>query len=391
MKSNIKIMNLKLEKIKRRSLVDYSTFSDFIKKKNGKIVFTQGLRNISKLNINKKPNHLEEYERKLQFLLVLRNFNEIFHIKNDLKNNTIDNKAISARSFFPKNYFRNHNILQNKTINSFNKYIYNKKKSFSIKSNKSYKNNNMKPIKINRDKIYDLKKEINNKLNNKEIYEEFKKIIKFINNDDDNEDIKKKKIKIYDQLIKNKSDNNILIYPKNNYDNGKKKIYKKIKSMKNESINRIYNNKFTKLENNKEDSKDLRFNNHILSSTSRLKSNSSFYNTSIERKLSLNSIKKNYSKLKIDNRFKNNINTIEDGSDIFKVYDFDPDKTFLELKKNFNFIEDYNYENNSQNLRNKYIMKIRKILNKNSGIKFHNDLTQSKRRISIIKRQSNIK
>ena len=65
-------MNLKLEKIKKkRNLIDYSAFSEYIKNKNGKIIFTQGFRNTVKITSNKKLNHNEEFERKVQYLSII--------------------------------------------------------------------------------------------------------------------------------------------------------------------------------------------------------------------------------------------------------------------------------------------------------------------------------
>ena len=108
-------MNLKLEKIKRKKLIDYSTLSDYMKNKNGKIIFIQGIRKLSKLNTIKKFSHDEAYERKIEFNNIIKKFNETFHIKPTKKIIRKDNKSATSRILLQ-------NYLKNKIVKNFKNF-----------------------------------------------------------------------------------------------------------------------------------------------------------------------------------------------------------------------------------------------------------------------------
>ena len=377
-------MNLKLEKIKKkRNLIDYSAFSEYIKNKNGKIIFTQGFRNTVKITSNKKLNHNEEFERKVQYLSIIKNFNETFHIKPKQKNNSIDYKSKSSKLFFP-NTLKNKNILfKNKTMINFYKNKKINKNPFRIRSCINYENSdihtssNIKNIEKNN--YY-------NDINYKEIYEQFEKIKNIINNDD-NSSINNDNKKLRNNLIKNKSviisniDN--INYNNNNYPQKYEKI-RFIKKIKN--INQKKN--LIKLEKNKEMKslyKKISFN------TDKNNNNKNYISLRTNKKNnSLSSINiinpENYIlKMKMNKTHKNKFRTLEDDAkvnvDIFREYDFNPSKAFLELKDNYKFIEHNNFESNSQVIRTRYIMKLRNAFNKNTGIKFQRNTKPSEKRI----------
>ena len=143
-----------------------------------------------------------------------------------------------------------------------------------------------------------------------------------------------------------------------------------IKLEKNNEMKKLYKNFsfHTKSNNNK----------NYISLKSNNKNNSSS---------SINFIKpENYIlKMKTNKTHKNKFKTLEDDTkvnlDIFREYDFNPSKAFLELKDNYNFIEHNNLESNSQAVRTRYIMKLRNAFNRNAGIKFQRSSKPSQRRI----------
>ena len=76
-------MNLQLIKIKRQNAFDYSLLSDFMKKKNGKLIFTAGFGNAGKIRDNTKKtklNIMQKFERNFQIQSILKSYNEAFHI-----------------------------------------------------------------------------------------------------------------------------------------------------------------------------------------------------------------------------------------------------------------------------------------------------------------------
>ena len=76
-------MNLQLVKIKRQNAFDYSLLSEFMKKKNGKLIFTAGFGNAGQIrdNTNKnKLNLMQKFERNFQIQSIIKSYNEAFHI-----------------------------------------------------------------------------------------------------------------------------------------------------------------------------------------------------------------------------------------------------------------------------------------------------------------------
>lgn len=360
-------MNLKLEKIKRKKLIDYSAFSGYIRSINGQLIFKQGIRNVIKLTSNKKLSHNEEFERKIQFLAIIRHFNNAFHKKSN-QNNSIDCKPKTCRIFFPSSNQSNNIIHKNRTMIDFYKNKKIMKNPFRIKSciNSSNKNrcSSMNSIcRLNK------RKKLDNEKKYKEIYEQFQKIKKLINKE--NSSINNDNGQSKSKLIKNKSAYNLI----NGYSQNKNDNVRLIKNSPNK--NKI------KLEKNKELFKQISFYSNK-SCFNRYKNYESNKNNSISYVNEENKNKDYISKAK--NKFK----TIEDKSNIdlkiFKEYDFNPSKTFIELKDYYNFIECNNSKNNHQTVRYKYLMKLRNVFNKNQGMKLLRDIIPSEKRIKIIKR-----
>ena len=76
-------MNLQLVKIQRQNAFDYSLLSEFMKKKNGKLIFTAGFGNAGQIrdNTNKnKLNLMQKFERNFQIQSIIKSYNEAFHI-----------------------------------------------------------------------------------------------------------------------------------------------------------------------------------------------------------------------------------------------------------------------------------------------------------------------
>ena len=76
-------MNLQLIKIKKQNAFDYSLLSEFMKKKNGKLIFTAGFGNAGKIKDNttkQKLNLMQKFERNFQFKSIIKSYNEVFHI-----------------------------------------------------------------------------------------------------------------------------------------------------------------------------------------------------------------------------------------------------------------------------------------------------------------------
>jgi hypothetical protein len=155
-------MNLHLSKIKRQNAFDYSTLSEFMKKKNGKLIFTAGFGNadIVDKNQNARFNLMEKYERHFHFQSIIKSYNEAFHIqrKKPNKKKQITRQSLylpqinnSIKSFYKKlnqsytcnHFYKNNNILKNSSeiknsINSVNsKNTNNFHKSYS---NDPYRN-----------------------------------------------------------------------------------------------------------------------------------------------------------------------------------------------------------------------------------------------------------
>ena len=101
-------MNLQLVKIKRQNAFDYSLLSEFMKKKNGKLIFTAGFGNAGKITDNTqktKLNLMQKFERNFQFQSIIKSYNEAFHIHpKQNKNNWTpeNNKKINQGYYLPK-------------------------------------------------------------------------------------------------------------------------------------------------------------------------------------------------------------------------------------------------------------------------------------------------
>ena len=99
-------MNLKLTKIKKNKLVDYSQFSELIKNKNGKIIFKFGIRNVPRITASKKLVNNEIFERRFQFLILFKNFSNLFpqykSLKNNLQDFSIKKQKIVSRNTPPE-------------------------------------------------------------------------------------------------------------------------------------------------------------------------------------------------------------------------------------------------------------------------------------------------
>lgn len=379
-------MNLKLEKIKRKEkLIDYSTISDYIKKKNGNIIVAQGVRNVVKIYSNKKINQNEEMERRIHFLSIVKNFNETFHIKPKHHNNSIYCKSYSSEIFFQNCLKKkNNNLFKNKTMNNFYKKKEIKKKPFNFKTFIKY-NNDKKCQPINSNYKLIKRKQLLNEMKYKEIFEQFQKIkdivhkndVSSINNDEQIKDI----------LIKDKSIGKI-----SNIDSKIKDKIRFIKRIKN--INK--NKSMINLKKNKElHSFFKNFSDNIDNSNI----NQNYISKNVKN-FSISSSIKDFnndsylSKLKLKQIYNNKNKSLEDdttiNSDFFKDYDFNPSKAFLELKDNYKFIEENNLESKFQIMRAKYLMRLRNAFNRNKGMKLQRNFILSAKRIKNIKMRSNI-
>jgi hypothetical protein len=149
-------MNLQLIKIKRQNAFDYSLLSDFMKKKNGKLIFTAGFGNTGKIKENRKRiklNLMQKFERNFQIQSIFKSYNEAFHInpKKSSKNLFVNR---NQRIFFFPNLTRNQEseikkwktIKMNKssTFNQFSNKQLLKSSSFSLKPNLSMNASSMK-------------------------------------------------------------------------------------------------------------------------------------------------------------------------------------------------------------------------------------------------------
>ena len=358
-------MNLKLEKIKRTKLIDYSTLSDYIKTKNGKIVFIQGLRNISKIYSKKKLDHNIEFERKFQFNLILKNFKEVFNKKSPNKNITVDNKSKTSRIFFPKFSKNNSNISKDKTKINYSNYQKDKKSPITIRKYIKY-NNSEKTKPINSNKIKKRKKIFNNNIK-KELFDEYQKIKNIVYNN--NNSINDKELKTTDRLIKNQSETQCSIKDYK-YD---KKIFI-LKNKPNKSMIQLDKSNNFKSLYQKFSSYSYKNNNKIY--ISQLKNNNieslnKYSFATIKKKKNSNKVKK------MEDDCKMELNNIND-------YDVNS-KTILDLKDNYNFIESNDFESTSLTNRNKYILKIRKVLKKSPGINLKKDFRLSAKRIRLLK------
>ena len=363
-------MKLKLKKIQRNPSKE---MIEIIKKANNKNDKNElNFRNFSKSINPINFTNVQKFERRLEFHFIEKNFNEIFHSKKN-RTNSIDNKPSTSRRFFPKISFKNNNNMnKHHTINNFTKYIINKKKFNSHKKNNSFLNN-MKRIKITGKQIFNLKKKIYKELQKRAMNEESQRISQIIDND--NEEIKNNINNINKKLIKYNCES-ILPSINNDY------LKEGNKTVKNIDISTI-GNKSTLKSGIYENDKEMNINNNS-------KSNDFFYDIFKEKSCCLKSAEKSNSVSKIEVKNKSNIDdsvSVQDNSDVFRDYEFEPEKLFSQLKNQYNFMEKNNDPNSIENKRNKALLKLKIMLNKKDNIKFCKIL-QSKRRIDDMKKHN---
>ena len=82
-------MNLQLIKIKRQNAFDYNLLSEFMTKKNGKLIFNLGFGHTGGGSDNNqgKLNLMQKFERKFQMQSILKSYNEAFHLHSQSVNN----------------------------------------------------------------------------------------------------------------------------------------------------------------------------------------------------------------------------------------------------------------------------------------------------------------
>ena len=83
-------MNLQLIKIKRQNAFDYNLLSEFMTKKNGKLIFNAGFGHAGGGGDNNqkgKLNLMQKFERKFQMQSILKSYNEAFHLHPKSVNN----------------------------------------------------------------------------------------------------------------------------------------------------------------------------------------------------------------------------------------------------------------------------------------------------------------
>ena len=92
-------MNLQLIKIKKHNAFDYNLLSEFMIKKNGKLIFNAGFGNTGSgggdSNKKEQINLMQKFERKFQMQSILKSYNEAFHIRPSLS---------ALNNLNPKNY-----------------------------------------------------------------------------------------------------------------------------------------------------------------------------------------------------------------------------------------------------------------------------------------------
>lgn len=124
-------MNLQLVKIKRQNAFDYSLLSEFMKKKNGKLIFTAGIGNVGKIrdnNHNVRLNLMQKFERNFQFKSIIKSYNEAFHIKSKGEiwtpetNRDFGKLPQISKSSTMNKFYKHKTFIQNSSI-SFNQNI----------------------------------------------------------------------------------------------------------------------------------------------------------------------------------------------------------------------------------------------------------------------------
>ena len=335
-------MNLQLIKIKRQNAFDYSLLSEFMKKKNGKLIFTAGFGNTGKIRDNtQKPrlNLMQKFERNFQFHSIIKSYNEAFHIhpKNSENNFTPENVKKYGNGFFLPRL--------------------NKNKDLNLKYFRGNQNST---------------------------YSQFHK----------NKNILKNSLISYGSNISLNGKNTSSYFNKNNDNN----------SLDDNSID--YNNYFYHtidyfpLGNNTSTEKDFNSNINKFANTSNFLPKSKNKNKKLFRNISQDCIylfgqNKIIYKNKND-QSRNNGNIYKQNSEIQKTpfidynKDFNPIKTKYKLKKNFEFYKDKTklYENFSE-LKQEYIFKIRKMFENKKKVNYKYEFLPSHNTVKIMIRKRN--
>lgn len=329
-------MNLQLIKIKKQNAFDYNLLSDFMKKKNGKLIFTAGFGNTGKISDNTKKDRLnlmQKFERKFQFHSIIKSYNDTFHIHPKSEKNIIsdDNYKTSKELLFPRinkskdsKNLKYINITKNIRQNQFNRNIL-RNSSMKYNTNISMSGNNN----------YSLNPKYNDNT--------------FPDNIDDSVD--------YNSYFYNTI--NSFPYGANNFT--EKEYYRTI-GKGTPTINSLYNTNSKKLLRNiSQDCIYLFGKNKIIYKNKR---------------------NRNGDKNKIE---------IQKTPFIDYNKDFSPSKTKYKLRKDCEFYKDESkhFENFSE-LKQDYIMKIRKMFEKNKKIKYQHNYLPSHNVVKTMIRKNKI-
>ena len=123
-------MNLQLIKIKKHNAFDYNLLSEFMIKKNGKLIFNAGFGNTGSgggdSNKKEQINLMQKFERKFQMQSILKSYNEAFHIRPSLS---------ALNNLNPRKY---KNTIPSFTLPKFNKGSENLRNTYYKNRNKNY-------------------------------------------------------------------------------------------------------------------------------------------------------------------------------------------------------------------------------------------------------------
>ena len=335
-------MNLQLIKIKRQNAFDYSLLSEFMKKKNGKLIFTAGFGNAGKIKDNtgkNKLNLMQKFERNFQFQSIIKSYNEAFHIKKaDISWAPENIRTINNGLFLPK-------LIKNQNKNNIN----NMKLNPSLTYNKFDRN---KTILKNPSVFYNP----NISMYGKNTSSYFNKKNDLLNAED------------------NSVDYNSYFYHTIDY----------LPQGDNNSLEKDFNTTTNK----------------AVSTTNFFSNSKNKKNKSLYRNISQDCIYL-FGKNKIIYKNKNdksrNINNIGQKSEVLKTpfldynKEFDPYKTKNYLKKNFQFYrsKDKVYDNFSE-IKQEYIFKIRKMFESKKDVKYKHENLPSHNSVRNIIRKNKI-
>lgn len=336
-------MNLQLIKIKRQNAFDYSLLSEFMKKKNGKLIFTAGFGNAGKIKDNTtktKLNLMQKFERNFQFASIIKAYNEAFHInpkKSDISWTPENIKIVNNGLIFP-NLNKNRKTISNMKLNPSSTYNKFHNKKIILKNASISFNPNMTTHGKNTSSYFNKNNDISNDEENSVDYNDY-----FYNTLDylpqGNNTISEKDFNT--TMNKLASTTNCISNSKNNRNK---------KSFRNISQDCVYlfgKNKII-IKNKKEKSRNYM---NIIGQKSEVKK-SPFID---------------YNK------------------------EFDPYKTKSYLRKNFDFYRDKNkpYENFSE-VKQEYIFKIRKIFENKKNVKYRYENLPSHKSVKNIIRKNKI-